>query len=72
MEAGGSWCSTAIMVPSLKTALIRVTWGLHGPLKFIAFAQVFFFSCEDQWVLPPASLAGELRRSALRARLMAA
>ena len=42
MEAGGGWCSTVIMVPSMnKDAMER------GPKKFFAFAQDDrrFFTC---------------------------
>ena len=47
MEAGGGWCSTAIMVPSLNKAPILATGRLHGPLKFVAFAQdLLLFPCE--------------------------
>ena len=40
MEAGGGWCSTAIMVPSRNKTPILATGRLHGPLKFVAFAYV--------------------------------
>ena len=47
MEAGGGWCSAVIMVPSLNKAPILATGRLHGPLKFVAFAQeLLFVTCE--------------------------
>ena len=45
-EAGGVWCSTVVMVPSLQKAPMLATERLHGPLKLVAFAQVLLFSCE--------------------------
>ena len=72
MEAGGGWCSTVIIVPSLYKSPIRATGRLHGPLKFVAFAQVLLlFACENLRVLPLASLAVRLHRSALRLPLTA-
>ena len=47
MEAGGGWCSTAIVVPSLNKAPILVTGRLQDPLKFVAFArELLSFTCE--------------------------
>ena len=47
MEAAGGWWSTVIMVPSPKKAPILATGRLHGPLKFVAFAQdLLLFTCE--------------------------
>ena len=50
MEAGGGWCSNVITAQSLNTAPILATGRLHGPLKFVAFAQDLFLlhvsSCE--------------------------
>ena len=43
MEAGGGWCSTAIMVPLLNDAPILAT----GRLKLVAFVQeLLSFTCE--------------------------
>ena len=67
---------TSSIVPSLNKAPILAIGRLHGPLNFVAFAQELSFllviSCEGLWVLPLASLAAGLRRSALRSRLMTA
>ena len=53
MEAGGGWCSNVITAQSLNTAPILATGRLHGPLKFVAFAQDLFLlhvsSCEASW-----------------------
>ena len=47
MEAGGGWCSTAIMVPLLNEAPILATGRWHGPLKLFAFVQkLLSFTCE--------------------------
>ena len=71
MEAGGGWCSTATMVPSLNKAPILATRRLHGPLKFGAFAQeLLSFTCElirGSADASPRGCAG-LHRSALRSR----
>ena len=39
MEAGGGWCSTAIMVPLLNEAPILATGRWHDRLKLVAFVQ---------------------------------
>ena len=47
MEAGGGWCSTVIMVPSLKKAPILATGKLHGQMEFVEFTEdVLLFFCE--------------------------
>ena len=48
MEAGGGWCSTAIIVaPLLNEAPILATGRWHGPLKLVAFVQkLLSFTCE--------------------------
>ena len=72
MEAGGGWCSIAIMVPSLNTAPIVATGSLHGPLKFVALAQeLLCFTCELIRGCVGVSLRAGLRRSAVRSRLVA-
>ena len=66
-EVAGGWSSTVIMVPSLSKAPILATGRLHGPLKFVTFAQELLFvncECDGLWVLPLASTAAGLRRSA--------
>ena len=75
LEAGGGWCSTVIMVPSLKKAPILATGRLHGPLEFVALAQdLLLFTCELIRVSVGASPPGcaGLHRSALRSHLIAA
>ena len=42
MEAGGVWCSTAIMVPLLNEAPILATGRWRGPLKLVAFVEKLF------------------------------
>ena len=66
MEAGGGWCSKA---PILAAG------GLHGPLKFVIFAQeCCLFSCVPIRGSAGASPRGcaWLHKSALRSRMMAA
>ena len=63
MEAGGGWCSTAIMVPLLNEAPILATGRWHGPLKLVAFVQkLLSFTSE----LIPGSVGASPRSGFIR------
>ena len=71
MEAGGGWCSTAIMVQLLNEAPIVATGRWHGRLKPVAFVQeLLSFTCELIRGSVAASLQSAFSGSSLLALLL--